>query len=313
MLGIQEIGVYIPENRISNLEKLSKFETTEDFIINKIGITNVSLKEKDEDISTMCVKAFQDLELKAKIDKDEISALILITQNPESNIPHSSALIHDKLGLSEQCACFDISLGCSGYVYGLSVIESFMSSNGFKNALLFTCDPYSKIMDYEDKNTSLLFGDAATVSYISSKPTFVTGKFTFGTIGKESQNLTAGIEGSKLFMNGRGIFNFASKYIPRDLEKLYKLNNIRESEVDSFLFHQGSKFILDTLARRMKLNPEKVKFDAKEYGNTVSSSIPILIQKEIDNTESKIIVISGFGVGLSWSSTILKRVKLESI
>ncbi len=306
MVGIKNIGVYIPEERISNLEKLEKFDTTEDFISNKIGIEKVSLKLPDEDVSEMCVKAFEHLNSKQTIEKQNIKACILITQNPESNIPHSSALLHDKLDLPQDCACFDISLGCSGYVYGLSVLKSFMQSNDISEALLFTCDPYSKIMDYEDKNTSLLFGDAATATHlVTENPNFDIEKFTFGTFGKESHNLTAGINGSKLAMNGRGIFNFVIRNIPKNIKKLCELNGINENDIDAFVFHQGSKFLIDTLVKRMKVDPNKMKFSAKDYGNTVSSSIPILLE-ELEIEKHKTIAISGFGVGLSWSSTILK-------
>jgi len=309
MIGINQIGVYLPKDRISNLEKLEKFDTTEDFIINKIGIQEVSIKEAEEDVSQMCVKAFEHLKSKQEIDLEKIKACILVTQNPESNIPHSSALIHDQLNLPLDCACFDISLGCSGYVYGLSVIKSFMDSNNISEALLFTCDPYSKIMNYEDKNTSLLFGDAATVTHmVSENPTFSLGKFTFGTFGKESHNLTAGIDGSKLFMNGRGIYNFVIRNIPKDIKKLYEINDVEEESIDAFLFHQGSKFMLESLARRMRVEPAKMIFSAKQYGNTVSSSIPILLEDHANSNLNRI-VISGFGVGLSWSSTILERNK----
>jgi len=306
MVGINKIGIYLPKERISNLEKLEKFETTEDFIINKIGIQEVTVKDSNEDVSEMCMKAFQHLNSKQTINKEKIKACILITQNPESNIPHTSAIIHDKLDLPLDCACFDISLGCSGYVYGLSVIKAFMESNDLQEALLFTCDPYSKIMDYEDKNTSLLFGDAATVTHmVSDSPAFEIGKFTFGTFGKESHNLTAGIDGSKLFMNGRGIYNFVIRNIPKDIKKLYELNGVNEESIDTFVFHQGSKFLIDSLAKRMRIDPNKMKFSAKNYGNTVSSSIPLLLE-ELNPSENKKIVISGFGVGLSWSSTILE-------
>ncbi|MBQ4820079.1 ketoacyl-ACP synthase III [Aquimarina sp. MMG016] len=309
MIGIKNVGVYIPNKKVSNLDKLSKFETTEDFVINKIGIEKVAVKEETEDVSDMCVKAFEDLKKLGEIDLDTIKICILITQNPESNIPHSSALIHDKLNLPNDCACFDISLGCSGYVYGLSVVKSLMESNNIDDALLFTCDPYSKIMDYDDKNTSLLFGDAATATYITrNEPILTLGKFTFGTVGKESHNLTAGIDGSKLYMNGRGIYNFVIRNIPKDLEKLYALNEIDKSSIDLFLFHQGSKYMIDVLTKRMKLDPDKVIFSAKNYGNTVSSSIPILVKDRLASDADKI-AISGFGVGLSWSSTILKRNK----
>lgn len=186
-----------------------------------------------------------------------------------------------------------------------------MESNGLRDALLFTCDPYSKIMDYEDKNTSLLFGDAATVTYLSTdSPKFEIGKFTFGTIGKESHNLTAGVNGSSLFMNGRGIYNFVVRNIPKDMNRLLEINDLKENDIDVYLFHQGSKYMLEALAKRMNLDPNKVVFGATNYGNTVSSSIPILFNDllKIDEEKKQTLALSGFGVGLSWSSVILKKI-----
>lgn len=306
MLGITEIASYIPSKKVSNIERKDNYDTDEVFIKDKIGITHVAVKEIDEDTSDMAEKAFINLISKINIKKEEIEVIIVVTQNPDKNIPHTSALLHDKLDLPESCAAFDISLGCSGFVYGLSVILSFMESNNLTKGLLFTCDPYSKIIDQSDKNTALLFGDAASVSYITEKPKFKCGKFTFGTIGKEWNNLVC--ENNVLSMNGRGIFNFAAKYIPVDFKNLCEKNNIEPEMIDKFIFHQGSKYIVDTLTRRLRIEESKVIYDIMEYGNTVSSSIPIILEKFLDDKSTKSILISGFGVGLSWSSNILYRI-----
>jgi len=182
---------------------------------------------------------------KIDIDISDIDVAILVTQNPDRNIPHSSAEIHGKLNMSETTACFDISLGCSGYVYALSVIQSFMQSNNFKEGLLFTCDPYSKIMDKNDRNTELLFGDAASVTLLSENPKYTSGKFLFGTIGKGRENL---ICNDKLFMNGRGIYEFAAKYVPNDFKKSLKINGLSPDDIDKVIFHQGSKHIIPIYA-----------------------------------------------------------------
>jgi 3-oxoacyl-[acyl-carrier-protein] synthase III len=307
MIGITEIGSYIPSRRLSNIERKEQFETDEDFIYNKIGVVQVAVKDADEDTSDLAVKAFLNLETKVTINRNEIEAIILITQNPDSNIPHTSALIHKALDFPESCACFDISLGCSGFVYGLSVIKSFMESNQMKKGLLFTSDPYSKVIDPKDKNTALLFGDAATVTYITDEPVYKADHFTFGTIGKESSSLTC--SQNVLSMNGRGIFNFAARYIPIDLKNLVAKSNLNVADIDKFIFHQGSKYIIDTLIKRTGIDSNKVIFDIKNYGNTVSSSIPVILEK-ILHQEHKYIFISGFGVGLSWSSSILINNKL---
>jgi 3-oxoacyl-[acyl-carrier-protein] synthase-3 len=303
MIGITEISSYIPPKKISNIERKDELNTDEDFILNKIGIANVAVKEDNENTSDLAIKAFRNLEKKITINKEEIEVALLVTQNPDSNIPHTSALIHGALDLPENCACFDISLGCSGFVYGLSVIKSFMETNGMKKGLLFTCDPYSKIINPADKNTALLFGDAATVTYLTEDPVYTIGNFTFGTIGKESANLTC--TNNVLSMNGRGIFNFAARYIPADLKSLLPKNNLDIRDVDKFIFHQGSKYIVDTLIKRTGIDAGKVIFDIDDYGNTVSSSIPIILEKILHDTNNKYILISGFGVGLSWSSNIL--------
>jgi 3-oxoacyl-[acyl-carrier-protein] synthase-3 len=307
MVGIKAIGTYLPKGRISNLDRAAVFDTDENFIIEKIGIKSVSVKDEEDNTSDMSVKAFFDLDNQISLDKTLIDVVILVTQNPDANIPHTSAVIHGLLELSEDCAVFDISLGCSGFVYGLSVIKAFMEANGFRHGLLFTCDPYSKILDPKDKNTSLLFGDGATVTYLTENPVYSIGNATFGTIGKERHNLTCNRD--HLYMNGRGIFNFAARYVPKDVEKVLLKNNLEKKNIDKFIFHQGSKYILDTLIKRIELDPEKVVNDIFEYGNTVSSSIPMILKQYLNSNADNNILISGFGVGLSWSSNILTLVK----
>ncbi|WP_431126945.1 ketoacyl-ACP synthase III [Flagellimonas flava] len=305
MLGIKEIGVYIPSGRISNFERMEELDTNEDFILNKIGISSVAVKANEEDTSDLAIKAFGNLESKIEIDKENVEALILVTQSPDSNIPHTSALVHKALELPETCACFDISLGCSGFVYGLSVIMNFMKGNGMKHGVLLTSDPYTKILDPNDRNTSLLFGDAATATYISDEPELLAGQFNFGSIGKDWEGLHT--MNGYLNMNGRSIFNFAARYVPKDVNQLLEKNKMTIEDIDSFVFHQGSKYIVDTISKKLGLPKEKVIFDAMEYGNTVSSSIPLIIEKQLANKEVRTILICGFGVGLSWSSSILKR------
>lgn len=306
MIGIEAIGVHIPRTRISNLDRASKFSTDKDFIKNKIGIEYVSRKEINDNTSTLAIKSIRNLLDKHSFDIESIEALILVTQTPDSNIPHTSAVIHGEIGFSESCAAFDVSLGCSGFVYGLSVIKSFMEANGLKKGILITSDPYSKILNPEDKNTSLLFGDAATATLLSDSPKYLIGNGTFGTIGKERDNLK--LEDNYLTMNGRGIFNFAARYIPKDIDELLTKNNLDKKDVDYFIFHQGSKYIIDTLIKRLNLDHEKTINNIREYGNTVSSSIPIILNDIIKESKAKKILISGFGVGLSWASNVLTRV-----
>ncbi len=229
----------------------------------------------------------------------------MVTQNPDFNIPHTSAIVHGKLDLPQECACFDISLGCSGYVYGLSNIISFMKNNDLKNGLLFTADPYSEIVDKEDKNTALLFGDGATVTYINDDAKFIPIDFSFGTNGSAYKELLCE---DKFYMNGRAVFSFTATTIPKHIKAILQKNELEDNNIDKYILHQGSKYIVDTIRKRLKVDESKVPFDMHEYGNTISSSIPIILEKEMCKDENKIMVLSGFGVGLSWGSAIIKRV-----
>jgi 3-oxoacyl-[acyl-carrier-protein] synthase-3 len=308
MIGIEAIGSYLPERKISNFDRKEEFDIDDTFIVEKIGIQAVTRKDKNEETSDLCVKAYHNLIEKANFNPEEIEVIIVVTQNPDYNLPHTAAVVHKKIQLPENVASFDISLGCSGFVYGLSAIQSFMDSNGMKKGILFTADPYSKIIDSSDKNTSLLFGDAAAATLISDNPVLQSGKFTFGTIGEGYEEL---ICSDSLFMNGRSIFNFAAKYVPKDVKNVLEKNELNQDQIDTYIFHQGSKYICDTLIRRLKLDKNKVPFDVTHYGNTVSSSIPIILEKQISNLDNKAqnVLICGFGVGLSWSSTILNTIK----
>lgn len=305
-IGIKDIGSYIPENRISNYDRKDIFKITDNFIEDKLGVERIAVKRDDEETSDLCVKAFENLSRKIPIAPSDIEVLAVVTQNPDTIVPHTSSIVHGKLALKENCACFDIALGCAGFVYGLGIIQSFMKEHGFGTGLLFTADPYSKIVDATDKNTSLLFGDASSVTLISSSPVYVSRGITFGTLGSNYRELA--YRDGKLQMHGRAVLDFVMRYVPDDIHTLLKKSRIDLRDIDKFVFHQGSRYIVDMLTKRLKLDKNKVVFDIYDYGNTVSSSIPIILEKVISDINNRNILISGFGTGLSWSSALLARV-----
>lgn len=306
MLGIETIATYIPETKKSNYDLKEKFEIDDDFIENKIGVKYHAVKDEGFKSSNMCVKAFEKLKKVADVNVEEIECCIVVTQNPDFNIPHTAAIVHGKLDLPENCAAFDISLGCSGFVYGLSNIISFMKNNGMKKGLLFTSDQYSDIIDEDDKNTALLFGDAATVTLISEDATFIPIDFSFGTNGKDYAELTCE---DKLYMNGRAVFSFTATTAPKHIKSLLEKNDLSDEDIKKYYLHQGSKYIVDTIRKRLKVAEGKVPFDMAEYGNTVSSSIPIMLDREISSLPKGKVILSAFGVGLSWASAIIEKIK----
>ena len=311
MIGIVGIGTYIPEGRESNYSKKEQFGIDDNFIVAKIGVEEVSRKASDEESSDLCVKAVNDLERRLDRKIDKVDCLVVCTQNPDGEgLPHTSAIVHGKLGLPKDCACFDLSLGCSGFVYGLSVVRAFMRDNGFASGLLLTADPYSKIVDPQDKNTVLLFGDAAAATLLEENCApgcWMPGPFRFGTLGKDGKALEN--RAGKLHMNGRAVFNFSATEVPAQVNALLAAEGLTQVDIDLFLFHQGSKFIVDHLIKKLAIPREKVPLNLAKQGNTVSSSLPLLLQNYLDDKHLNRLLLSGFGVGLSWASCLLTRAK----
>lgn len=305
-IGVQEVAAYIPEACVDNVEQGRRYEADEEFILQKIGCRSLPRLSADESVASACQAAYDRLQGKLKIDSAEIECIVVCTQTPDrGGIPHTSALVQAAIGAPEQCACFDIGLGCSGYVYSMQIVASFMQMHGMRKGLLFTCDPYSRILDSEDKNTSLLFGDAATVTLLSNTPRFTSDIARFSTRGSAADALTK--HDGKFFMNGRAVFNFALIDVPRQVAEVIIESGVDKESIDLFLLHQGSKFMLENTVKRIGGICERAPIEIEETGNTVSSSIPVLLERYIDDASIKKIMMSGFGVGLSWATAIYSR------
>jgi 3-oxoacyl-[acyl-carrier-protein] synthase-3 len=307
MIGIKSIASYVPANGLDNYAQGAKFEKDEEFILGKIGSAFLPRKEATQETSDLCVEAANALFANNPLlDRQAIDVLIVVTQNgDEEGLPHTSAIVQDKLGLSTNVAAFDISLGCSGYVYGLYAIKGFMEATGLKNGLLITADPYSKIVDPEDRNTTMLFGDAATATWMGEDSAWQLGKAKFGTDGSGAPHLK--VSDGVFYMNGRQVFNFALLKVPAHLHELLNESDLTSQDIDAFCIHQGSAALVDAVARRFEGEPEKFIKDMVETGNTVSSSIPLLLEKHMFDSSWQRVAISGFGVGLSWGSAIIYR------
>ncbi len=182
-----------------------------------------------------------------------------------------------------------------------------MEATGLKNGLLITADPYSKIVDPEDRNTTMLFGDAATVTWMGEGPSWQLGKSLFGSDGAGAEHLRT-TDGT-FFMNGRQVYNFALVKVPAHLQQLLEACQMSADDIDLYCLHQGSAAIVDAVSLRFNEGAQREKFvkDMIETGNTVSSSIPLLLEKHVLGSRCKRVAVSGFGVGLSWGSAILER------
>ncbi|MCL7461849.1 ketoacyl-ACP synthase III [Pseudomonas sp. NW5] len=307
MIGIKSIASYIPAGRIDNIAQAAAFERDEAFVLSKIGTTTLSVKDPAEETSDLCAAAVRNLlDKNPALRLEDVQALIVVTQNGDGEgLPHTSAIAQHKIGLPTQVACFDVSLGCSGFVYGLYAIKGFMEATGLKNGILVTADPYSKIMDRSDRMTSLLFGDAATATWIGEDPVWTLGPARFGTDGSGAEHLI--VRNGCFHMNGRQVFNFASLKIIPHMQEVLEEAGLTLDSVDAYCLHQGSGAIVDAIAKRLGANGDRVIKDLFGAGNTVSSTIPLLLERYAFDSAWRNLVMSGFGVGLSWGSAVLLR------
>lgn len=306
MIGIKSIGRYIAPDSVSNLERAERAGKDRAFVSNKIGFESLSRLPQGLKTSDMCVAAFEDLRKHSDIRAENVDCLIVCTQNPDAHgLPHTSAVVHGKLDLGHDVACFDISLGCSGYVYGLSVIQSFMQANNLRNGLLFTADPYSRIIDPENWDTELLFGDAATVTWLGHDPVYQCRPAMFGSNGALGHSIQVKEAGGKLSMLGSNVFKFSMTVVPEQITRYLQRESLSSADIDVFLFHQGSRFIVENLAKKLALPADRVPFEAGQTGNTVSSSLPLLLTNRMQTPVPRILM-SGFGVGLSWATMIIE-------
>jgi 3-oxoacyl-[acyl-carrier-protein] synthase-3 len=301
------------------------------FIADKVGLKTRYVLGPEETGIGLSVAACQKLlERHPELARDGVDLLVCVTQNPDRRIPHNAPGIAQALGLPAQVASFDISLGCSGYVYGLEIVEGFLQRCGLRHAILVTCDPYTRVMAAEDRDTNCIFGDAATATWVSAKGAgSQTLAVDFGTdgAGGSAIEIPAGgaaqphvsllgpadvqqhtREALKLHMRGRAVFNFVLSRVPASLQSCLERAGMSLDQIDLFALHQGSIYMLDALARRAGIPDTKVLKNMDRYGNTVSSTIPLLLAELQDRDElrGRTVLLSGFGVGLSWSTAIVR-------
>lgn len=317
-VGVAAIASHRPARVEENSELVERFGFEPAFLTDKLGIDRRYLCSDDEAVSDLAVAAAERLFEETGQDRDEIGLVLVCTQNPDYKLPTTANLVQDRLGLPQTTAAFDINQGCSGFVYGLSIASSMMASQGLDAGLLITSEAYSKVMDPNDRKTVPIFGDGAAATLLRSDGRAKPGRFVFGTDGSGAEHLRVRAGGSRfpnevcegesaLHMDGREIFNFMMRRVPDSVDRCLALNGLQRDDVDLFVFHQASRYMVETLAKYMRLDAERVPVTLADGGNTVSSSLPMALEVlgGIDALAGKRVLLCGFGVGLSWASGLL--------
>ena len=316
MIGIRDVACYLPERTAEADGLTEKFGFKPGFLENKVGVQHRHIAAPGESTSDMCARAFEKLQRRRGGDWNDVGLVLLCTQNPDYKLPHTSSILQARLGLPSSVLAFDISLGCSGYVVMLTVAKALMNELGLRRAMVFTCDPYSKVLDPEDKAIVPLFGDAASVTLLEAGAPLAIAKGTFGNDGRMFETLiirgsgTAKANGQveePLRMEGRNIFNMLKTQVPPNIRACVELNGLTFPDVDLFLFHQASAWLLNVLREDLGLPPEKIPTNLSSVGNTVSTSIPLLLEELLQSARPlpRTVLLSGFGVGLAWASLLL--------
>lgn len=324
-----KIAYYLPEKVLKNSELSEIYpDWTAEKIYKKTGISERRVSAKNENCSDMAISAANRLFYEYGIDRNTVEFIILVTQSPDYQLPTTACIVQNKLGIPTTAGAFDINLGCSGYIYGLSVAKAMIISGMVNNVLLITSEMYSKFIHPMDKSVRTIFGDGATATFIDRKSSEKIGQFCFGTDGNgfdkliipssgmnkaENNNAMSDSNGNirtpeNLFMDGAEIFNFTIDTVPEVVNNVLKKNNLNLHDIDLFIFHQANEFILKYLKKIIKIPNEKFYVNLEKIGNTVSSSIPIALKMaENDNKLKKCykVMLVGFGVGLSWGATII--------
>lgn len=315
--GIEAVAFWLPQEEVDNVALGEIHDFPREFITDKLGIESRRELANDLAVSDMAAEAVKALLLESEVDPADIQLMALVTQTGDFSLPHTSAIVQHKAGISESAFVFDISLGCSGFVMGLDIALAAMERLQLERGILVTADAYTRIIDPRDRATSPLFGDGAAATLLTRTPKWVMGKSVYGSKGDGYENLIVRGSGSALgsrralYMDGRNILDFTRKSVPPSVKTALKENAVTSDSVDYFVFHQANAFVLKTLTQDLGLDPQKVVSSFSDIGNTTSSSIPIALRRVVFDGPGnpQRILISGFGVGLSWSSSVLFKAK----
>jgi len=326
---IKGISYYLPETILTNELLVKDFpEWTVEKVSEKVGIKKRQVASANETALDMAEKVANLFFIEHKIDKSSTDFILLCTQSPDYFLPTSACILQDRLGLPTTCGALDFNLGCSGFIYGLSLAKGLIAGNIAKNVLLITSETYSKYLHPKDKGNRTIFGDAAAATLISTEGIAKILNFSLGTDGSGYENLIVKsgalrmpnksneikwdesgnpVSDNFLYMNGTEIFNFTLESVPLLVEDVLKKNNLPKEKIDLFVFHQANKHLLNFLRKKIKIEEDKFYYCLENYGNTVSSTIPIALKEaEKENKLHGNILLAGFGVGYSWGGVVLQ-------
>lgn len=328
---ISAIATHVPDAVLSNATLEADFPSwPASKIFDKTGISQRHIAGENETALDLGLIAATKLFASSQVAPEEIDFLLFCTQAPDYILPTSACILQHRLGLPTHIGALDFNLGCSGYVYGLSLASGLIASGAARRILFITADTYSKYINRHDKSVRTLFGDGATATLIEAVPdgSSAVGPFVFGTDGAGAESLIVEAGGARvpktpqtseekqdrdgntrsandIYMDGGAVLSFTLKEVPRAFQKLLEISGTTIDDYDHVVLHQANKFMLDALQKKLGLGDEKVPRRFEDIGNTVSSTIPFVLAGLMEGgglKEGSRVMVIGFGVGLSWAA-----------
>ncbi len=326
---ISAIDYFLPEKIVSNRDIEAEFgDWSAQKIEEKTGIRERHVVSENETALDLAYGASK--KLFEKYDKNEIDFLLLCTQSPDYYLPTGACILQNKLGLRTDIGALDFNLGCSGYIYGLTLAKGLIKSGISQNVLLVMAETYTKLIHPKDRANRTIFGDGASASIVSATNDECIHEFVLGTDGSGYKNLIVPNGGlcsrydpsapimtdeagnvrtdNNIYMNGPEIFNFTIGAVPQLFNKVLEKNHTTLDAVDYIIFHQANKYMIEYLRKKIKIPENKFYLNMLHTGNTVSSTIPIALKDCMDTgiiRKGNRVMLVGFGVGYSWGGTII--------
>lgn len=337
-VGITSISAAVPKNVINNYEYTEHFSKEEvKDVVDKIGVFERRFTDDKTTSSDLCFAAAEKLLNDNDINRAEIDLLIFVSQTPDYRMPATSVILQHRLGLNNSCIAFDINLGCSAFLYGMSVVYSMMENSGLRKALILDGETRSKVYSPKDRRTAFIFGDAGVAALVERDDKFGQSSFSLNSDGSRENLIKINGGGYRNpssietlrerevdeygnirndeqgYMNGGDVFTFVNREVPRDIKKMLEYTNRDKDSFDYLIFHQANNFINTHVAKKLKLDMSKIPSTIEKYGNTSSVSVPLTIVSELkDKMEgNKDLLLSAFGVGMTWATAVVPFVDLQ--
>jgi 3-oxoacyl-[acyl-carrier-protein] synthase III len=318
-VSITGLGVKVPDRVVTNDDLKQYVDTSDEWIRERTGIRERRMASKDEALSDIALPASRDALAQAGVEGKEIDLLIVATVTPDMSFPSTGAILADKLGAVD-AAAYDLSAGCTGFMYALAQAYGMLVGGLAKRALVVGGDLLSRILDWEDRSTLVLFGDGAGAVVMEAVPEQGFLGFELGADGAGGESLWLPGSGSRIFddpdrfvkMNGREVFKFATRILVKSAQDVMERCGVTIDDVDVYVPHQANLRIIDHATRKLGVPSEKVVINVDRYGNTSSGSIPLALADAAQDGRlqpGKLVLMTGMGAGLTWGSALIRWTK----